>query len=191
MADAYVAAHEAQWKSRKHGRQYFSTLTAYCKPIWSMPVDQIVTADVMACLTPIWTTVPETASRVRARIETVLDFAKADDEARPNPARWKGHLASKLPNPRKVGKPRGHHTAMPYADVPEFVARLSETPGVAALGAEFHHLDLRPHRRDAQHDLGRGVRRQGLASSGIENEDGQAVRYPAQRSGSRHPARPA
>src|SRR5271167_313193 len=107
-ADAYIAAHEGSWRSVKHARQWSQTLTVHAASIRDMPVDQITTADVLCVLTPIWAKTPETGSRLRARIETVIDFAKADDETRPNPARWKGHLANKLPNPKKVGKPRGH-----------------------------------------------------------------------------------
>jgi len=85
---------------------------------------------------------------LRGRIETLLDFAKADDETRPNPARWRGHLANKLPNPKEIGKrvkrngvaqvvERGHFVALPYVDVPAFVRRLRDEDGAAARGLEF------------------------------------------------------
>ncbi len=82
-------------------------------------------------LTPLWTETPETASRLRGRIEAVLNRARAlglIDENRANPARWKGHLDQLLPNPKKVGQRRGHHAAMPYADVPAFMATLKAAP---------------------------------------------------------------
>jgi integrase len=109
------------------------TLTEYCAPIRDMPVNQIATKDVLAVLTPLWTKTPETASRLRCRIEAVLNRARVlghIDEDRANPARWKGHLDHLLPNPLKTGKPRGHFAAMPYADVPAFTATL----GVAVNG---------------------------------------------------------
>jgi integrase len=136
-AAAYIRAHEPSWRNAKHARQWSQTLTAHAASIRDTPVDQVTTADVLRVLTPIWNEVPETASRLRARIETIIDFAKADDETRPNPARWKGHLANKLPNPRKVGKPRGHHAAMDYRDLPEFMARLMEIDSVASRALQF------------------------------------------------------
>ena len=70
-----------------------ASLEAYCKPLYALRIDQIDTPAILRVLTPIWTRIPETASRVRGRIEAILDYAKADDETRPNPARWRGHLA--------------------------------------------------------------------------------------------------
>jgi integrase len=103
-----------------------------------MPVDQIGTTDVLAVLTPLWTRAPVTGSRLRGRIEKVLDAERARghiDRDRANPARWKGHLDLLLPKPAKLS--RGHHTAMPYADLPAFMARLRETPGVASQALMF------------------------------------------------------
>ena len=105
-----------------------------------MPVDQIGTADILAVLKPLWTRAPETASRLRGRIEMVIDAARAlghidRDEA--NPARWKGHLDKLLPKPKKLS--RGHHKALAYADVPPFVKRLRsvQAGNTAALALEF------------------------------------------------------
>jgi integrase len=159
IADAHVKAKEGQWRSARHRDQWAMTLTEYCKPLRDMPVDEIGTKDVLAVLTPLWTKTPETASRLRARIEAVLNAARAlghVDPDKANPARWKGHLDHILPNPMKVGGPRGHHAAMPYADVPAFVATLKEAPGTAAkalmfailtaarsvLGATWDEIDL-------------------------------------------------
>ena len=135
MAVAYVGAHEFSWRSSKHARQWISTLRTYCASIWDMSVDAITTEHVLAVLKPIWSTVPETASRVRARIETVIDAARSlghIPEDRPNPSRWKGHLQNLLPNPRKVGPARGHHAAMAYTEVPEFMAKLAAIDSDAA-----------------------------------------------------------
>ena len=128
-ADKFIAAHEGGWKSRKHAAQWSSTLTRYCQPIWNMPVDQITTASVLACLSPIWNERPETGSRVRGRIEVILASAAVAGhipEDRPNPARWQNWLDLMLANPKKVGKPRGHYKALPYAKVPALMAKLAE-----------------------------------------------------------------
>jgi hypothetical protein len=119
MADAYVETHEATWRNAKHRYQWRQTLTDYCGPIRGLPVDQIAIADVLAVLKPLWSRAPETASRLRGRIQTVLEAAQAlghiaEDKA--NPARWKGHLDKLLPKPAKLS--RGHQKAVPYGDVP-------------------------------------------------------------------------
>jgi integrase len=132
-ADAYLAAHERSWRNEKHRWQWRQTLTDYCAPIRDTPVDAVDTAAVLMVLKPLWTSIPETASRLRGRIETVLDAARAlghIDENRANPARWRGHLDKLLPKRQRLT--RGHHAAMPYADVPPFMAKLKETPGEAA-----------------------------------------------------------
>ena len=134
IADAYLKAHDAGWKNPKHAQQWAMTLTKYAKPLRNMPVDQVDTAAILSVLRPIWNTTPETASRLRGRIEAVLASAQVDgwiEEGRSNPARWKNWLDHKLAPPKKIGT-RGHHAAMPYKDVPAFMARLAETPGVAA-----------------------------------------------------------
>ena len=95
MADEYVATHEGGWRNPKHRWQWTQTLTQHCAPIRDMPVDQIGTDDVLAVLTPLWTRAPVTGSRLRGRIEKVIDAARAlghIDRDRANPARWKGHL---------------------------------------------------------------------------------------------------
>lgn len=104
-ADAYVKAHRSEWRSAKHAEQWESTLgDAYCRRLRSMPVAEITTADVEAVLRPIWDKHTETASRLRGRIERVLDAAKTDghrSEESQNPARWKGHLQNKFSEPSK------------------------------------------------------------------------------------------
>jgi integrase len=139
MADAYVQTHEDTWRNAKHRYQWRQTLTDYCGPIRGLPVDQIATADVLAVLKPLWSRAPETASRLRGRIQTVIEAAQAlghiyEDKA--NPARWKGHLDHLLAPPKKLGV-RGHHKAMPYDHLPEFVKRLRASDNMAALALEF------------------------------------------------------
>jgi integrase len=133
-ADQFIRLNEGGWKNSKHHQQWVMTLGKYCAPIRSKPVNEIATADVLAVLQPIWNDKPETASRLRGRIEAVLAAAQVDGwipEDRPNPARWKNWLDRKLPKPKKLGV-RGHHAAMPYADLPAFMARLVEIDSVAS-----------------------------------------------------------
>ena len=140
QADAYLASHEATWRSPKHRGQWRVTLTRYCKAIRDMPVDKVDAKAVLKVLTPIWTEVPETASRLRARIEAVLASAQVAghiDPDRPNPARWKGWLEQMLANPKKVGKPRYHHAAMPYADLPALMTKLKAMSDTAAKALAF------------------------------------------------------
>jgi integrase len=114
------------------------TLTRYCEPIRDMPVDAIDTEAVLSVLKPLWTRAPETASRLRGRIEAVLDAAKARGHVgrnEANPARWRGHLDKLLPKRPKLT--RGHHAAMPYADVPSFLSELRQRPATAARALEF------------------------------------------------------
>ena len=139
MADAYLKAHEAGWRNAKHRWQWRQTLTTYAAPIRDMPVDQIDAKAVLRVLEPIWNDIPESASRLRGRIEVVLASAQVAghiDPDKPNPARWKNWLDHMLPKPKKLGV-RGHHAAMPYADLPALMARLKETPGVASLALQF------------------------------------------------------
>ena len=145
----YIALHAPTWKHPRHVHQWRASLEAYCKPLYALRIDQIDTPAVLKVLKPIWTSVPETASRVRGRIEAILDYAKADTETRPNPARWRGHLSKKLPSPKGLGKTvkraggvietvkRGHFAALPYADIPGFTARLRQESSVAARALEF------------------------------------------------------
>jgi integrase len=136
VADQVVASLESGWRNDKHRAQWKSTLSTYCAPIRSKPVDKIEVADVLAILSPIWTTKAETASRLRGRIEKVLDAATAKGHrSGTNPAAWKGNLAHLLPKRQKLQ--RGHHPAMPWSDLPAFVARLREMGSVGARALEF------------------------------------------------------
>ena len=136
MADEVREALSAGFRNEKHKAQWKSTLATYAAPLRAKPVDTIATDDVLAVLKPIWTTKAETASRVRGRIEKVLDAAKAKGfREGENPARWRGHLDHLLPRPSKLA--RGHHAAMPYDEVAAFVADLRGREALAALALEL------------------------------------------------------
>ncbi len=137
-ADDFLAAREGAFRNDKHKAQWRMTLTTYCEPIRDTPVDAVDTEAVLSVLKPLWARAPETASRLRGRIEAVLDAARAmgfigRNEA--NPARWRGHLDKLLPKRAKLS--RGHHAAMSYADVPAFLAGLRDRPAIAARALEF------------------------------------------------------
>jgi integrase len=136
MADDVRESLSAGFRNEKHKAQWKSTLETYAAPLRGTPVDTITTDDVLTVLKPIWTTKAETASRVRGRIEKVLDAAKAKGFRKgENPARWRGHLDHLLPRPSKLA--RGHHAAMPYEDVAIFIGKLREREATAALALEF------------------------------------------------------
>ena len=121
MADAYVQTHETTWRNAKHRYQWRQTLTDYCGPIRMKPVNEIGTADLLAVLKPLWDRAPETASRLRGRIQTVIEAAQAlghIDEDKANCALWKGHLDHLLPPAKKLGA-RGHHAATYKGNAPD------------------------------------------------------------------------
>lgn len=137
-AMAYIAANRVAWKNDKHAAQWPATLKNYAYPvIGDLPVQLIDTTLVMKVLEPIWSVKPETANRLRGRIETVLDWATARGYRRSeNPARWRGHLDMLLPARSKVRKIQ-HHSALPYPELPAFLVKLREQDGVAARALEF------------------------------------------------------
>lgn len=136
MADSVCEALSAGFRNNKHKAQWKSTLKTYAAPLRSIPVDSIGTDDLIAVLKPIWTVKPETASRVRGRIEKVLDAARAKGlRTAENPARWRGHLDHLLP--RLPTLSRGHHAAMPYEDVAAFINRLQQQPSLGARALEL------------------------------------------------------
>lgn len=141
--DRYIKANRAGWKNIKHAGQWEATLKTYAYPlIGALPVQLIDTALVMKVLDPIWSTKSETASRVRGRIEAVIDTAKARGEYKgENPARWKGHLETLLPKRSKVNKVR-NHPALPYAELPVFMRDLRAREGIAASALEFQILTV-------------------------------------------------
>lgn len=137
-AKAYIDAHGDTWKNAKHRAQWVSTLETYAYPhMGKLLVRDVAQEHVLAALEPIWKTKNETASRLRGRIESVLDWAKVrkyrDGE---NPARWKGHLDKLLPAPGKVQKVE-HHRALPIDEVPAFMADLRQMVGTAPRALEF------------------------------------------------------
>lgn len=140
-AAAYIAAHEHGWKNAKHAAQWTSTLETYAYPkIGGLHVRDVDDAHVMEILTPIWTTKTETASRLRGRIEKVLDWAIASKyRDGPNPARWKGNLDVRLAQPSKVASVQ-HHAALPYDEMGNFMAELRKVEGMGARALEFSIL---------------------------------------------------
>lgn len=135
---AYIDAHSSGWKNAKHADQWRNTLATYASPYFgSLPIAEIDTGLVMKVLEPIWTSKTETASRLRGRIETVLDWATArGHRTGENPARWKGHLDHLLPKRSKV-QAVVHHAALPYVDAPKFMVQLRATNTMAAKALEL------------------------------------------------------
>ena len=123
--DAYIAAHQAGWKSARHGVEWKQTLTSYVTPIFgNLPVQLVDEALILKALEPIWTTKTATGSRLRGRIESILDWATANKRRTgENPARWK-RLQHSLPKPSKVQKEK-HHAALPYPEIGAFMVELA------------------------------------------------------------------
>ena len=135
-ADRLIEAMRPSWRNSKHAGQWEMTLRSYAGPLRRLPVDTITTEDVLSVLKPLWIEKPETASRLRGRIERVLDAAKAQGlRSGDNPARWRGHLDQLLP--KRQGLTRGHHAAMNYTKLPAFIADLRARQATAALALEF------------------------------------------------------
>jgi integrase len=137
-AAAYLASHEASWRSDIHRQQWIRSLEKYVYPlIGDLPVQAVDVGLVLKVLEPIWHRKTETGSRVRGRIEAVLDWAKARGYRQgDNPARWRGHLDQLLPKPTKLRKVQ-HMAAMPYAEMPSFMPRLRAQSGIPARALEF------------------------------------------------------
>src|SRR6516225_11579281 len=135
-ADRVIEAMRPSWRSSRHAAQWVMTLREYAAPLRHLPVDKITTDDVLSVLKPLWNEKTETASRLRGRIERVLDAAKAQGlRSGENPARWRGHLDQLLPKRQKLT--RGHHAAMSYTDLPAFMEDLQAREGTAARALEF------------------------------------------------------
>ena len=137
-ATTYIEAHKSGWKNAKHASQWANTLETYCGPVFgALPVQAVDTALVCKVLEPMWNEKPETASRLRARIERVLDWATVrgyrDGD---NPARWRGHMDKLLPALKKKSRVK-HHAALPFDQVGAFVADVRQQEGFAARALEF------------------------------------------------------
>ena len=135
-ADAFIEARSSELRSAKSVARWERALKTYAADLRPISIDAITTDDVLGVLNKIWTTKPESAQKARGVIEAVLDAAKAKGHRKgENPARWKGHLDHLLPRRQKLS--RGHHAAMPYADLPAFIGELRQREATAALGLEF------------------------------------------------------
>src|SRR5262249_34972165 len=136
--EACLASHEDGWRNAEHRRQWRTSIEQYVLPvIGDLPIEEISTAHVIRVLEPIWREKPETASRVRGRIEKVLGWATVREfRSGANPAAWRGHLAELFP---AVGKIAQHHAALPYTEVPALVAQLNQcsSRGTAHRALEF------------------------------------------------------
>lgn len=137
-ARRYIEAHQAGWRNEKHRYQWRQTVESYMNPTFgTVPVQAVDVALVMKAVEPLWTVKPETASRVRGRIESILDWATARGfRAGDNPARWRGHLENLLPKKSKVRRVE-HYAALPYAEISTFMADLRQRESVAARALEF------------------------------------------------------
>jgi integrase len=137
-AQRYIEAHKAGWKSPKHSAQWGATLSTYAYPKFGdLPVNAVETAHVLAAIEPIWSTKPETASRLRGRIESILDYANAHKWRHgENPAAWRGHLSLTLPARSKVRKVE-HHAALPWRETAAFMSALRSQAGVGPLALQF------------------------------------------------------
>ena len=137
VSEIYMESNWESWRNDKHRHQWKSTMATYVYPVvGDLPVAEVSTNHVLQILEPIWRSKAETASRVRGRIETILDAAKARGYREgENPARWRGHIAQILPVRARLT--RGHHKAMPYESVPTFFAALHQREAIAALALEF------------------------------------------------------
>ena len=138
VAEAYLEKKDDELSSAKSRQQWSMTLRRYAKPLHDVPVNEVDTDMILGVLKPLWVRAPETASRLRGRIEKVLNMARAlkhIDRNLANVAQWKGHLEELLPKRKKLAN--GHHAAMPYADIPEFMARLMEIDNGPARALRF------------------------------------------------------
>lgn len=137
-AAAYIAAMEAEWTNDKHAAQWRNTLSTYADPVMgNIFVREIEQSQIMRVLEPIWLTKTETATRLRGRIENILDWARVRGyRSGENPARWRGHLDMLLPTPGKVQTVK-HHSALPFDELGAFMAQLRQQDGMGARALEF------------------------------------------------------
>ena len=142
------------FRNAKHHAQWSMTLRTYAAPLRDKPWTPFTRSDVLAVLKPIWQSKSETASRLRGRIERVLDAARAQGlRSGENPARWRGHLDHLLPKRQKLT--RGHHAAMPYTEVPAFIAESAQARGGCRCRLGVLHPERQPFWRSARREVGR------------------------------------
>lgn len=156
VAEALIASKAPGRRNAKHRAQWVMTLSVYAAPLRALSVAQVTTDDILAVLEPIWILKSETASRTRGRIEAVLDAARVRGLApalAANPARWRGHLELLLPEPRRLS--RGHHAALPWRELPAFMADLRLRKGTAARALEWCILTASRLGGNAGRSLGR------------------------------------
>lgn len=136
FSDGYILAKRSEWKNDKHASQWVTTLRDHAAPIRPLQIREVDTEAVLRVLRPIWSTVPETAQRLRGRIEAILDAARVQGlREGENPARWRGHLSHLLAKRQKLT--RGHHRALPFERVPDFTVELRSRLDVSARLLEF------------------------------------------------------
>jgi len=137
-ANKYIASHDQSWRNQKHRAQWKSTLATYVYPEFgALPVGAIDTALVAKVVEPLWSSKPETANRLRGRIETILNWAAARGYRQgENPARWRGHSENLLPARSKIRAVQ-HHAALAYTEISSFLTELEKQPGIPALALEF------------------------------------------------------
>jgi integrase len=137
-AERYIVAHQASWRAKQHLARWHQTMRDFVYPILgALPVEAVDVGLVTRVLEPIWTKMPETASRIRGRIELVLDWATVRQyRTGDNPARWRGHLDKLLPKVSRVSKVQ-HHAALPYSEIGAFMAQLRRRETVTARALEF------------------------------------------------------
>ena len=149
-AQRYLAGKASEFRNPKHARQWRTTLETYASPVFgTLAVDRVELAHVLQVLEPIWRTKTETASRLRGRMEKVLDFATVSGyRSGENPARWKGNLDVILPQPGKLKRVQ-HHRALPWADAPGFMESLRKRDGIAARALELRFSPPRAQGKSA------------------------------------------
>jgi integrase len=137
-AESYIQAHESSWHGKRTAETWRQSLADHVFPkLGQKPVAEIDRDDVLCVLTPIWTTIPESAARIRGRIEAIVAYAIARDwRTDANPAVWRGGLAMLLPRSRKV-RPIEHHAALDWRDAPAFMAKLRELTTIHAMALQF------------------------------------------------------
>jgi integrase len=134
----YIEDKSSEWRNIKHASQWINTLETYAFPIiGNLKLDEITTPEVLKVLKPIWTRVPDTANRLRGRLEKIISAATVIGYRDGiNPALWQGHLSEVLTKPKKI-KPLTHHPAMHYVELPEFIKKLKENGSLSGLAMEF------------------------------------------------------